>query len=48
MFTRAGLEIVSVGPVTPFSGRTRAISALTGGRWDHLFMVQTSVEARKP
>lgn len=47
MFEDAGFEIVSVAPVTPFSARTRLISRLSGGRLDHLFMTQISLEGRK-
>jgi len=47
MFANAGFEVVHVGPVTPFSERTRIVSALTGGRLDHLFMAQISIEAVK-
>ena len=47
MFERAGFRVESVGPVTPFSQRTMALSRLTGGRYDHLFMAQISIEGRK-
>ncbi len=47
MFDRAGFTPVEVGPVTPFAARTRAISALTRGRFDHLFMVQIALEGRR-
>jgi 2-polyprenyl-3-methyl-5-hydroxy-6-metoxy-1,4-benzoquinol methylase len=47
MFEHAGYAAVSVGPVTPFAPRTRALSVLTGGRLDHLFMTQISFEGRK-
>lgn len=40
MFERAGFHVDSVGPVRPFSDKARAISKLTGGRFDHLFMTQ--------
>lgn len=43
MFEQAGFDIEWVGPVTPFSERTRRFSRLTGGRFDHLFMVQIAV-----
>lgn len=43
MFEAAGFAITWAGPVTPFSGRTRMISELTGGRLDHLFMAQIAV-----
>lgn len=47
MFEQAGFRVERVGPLTPFSARTRAISRLTGGRLDHLFMVQISLAARR-
>lgn len=47
MFDEAGFEVVSVGPVTPFAARTRLISRLTGGRFDHLFMAQIALEGRR-
>lgn len=47
MFDEAGFEVASVGPVTPFSARTRLISRLTGGRLDHLFMTQIALEGRR-
>lgn len=45
MFERAGFRVQHVGPVTPFSERTRMISHWTNGRYDHLFMTQISIEA---
>ena len=47
MFERAGFRVRKLGPVTPFSQRTMALSRLTGGRYDHLFMAQISIEGRK-
>lgn len=47
MFEGAGFQVVRLGPVTPFSERTQLISRLTGGRYDHLFMTQISIEAVK-
>lgn len=47
MFQDAGLRVESIGPVTPFSDRTELISRLTKGRYDHLFMTQIQVAARK-
>ncbi len=43
MFEEAGFDIYEVGPVTPFSALTEAISWATGGRFDHLFMAQIAV-----
>ncbi len=45
MFEEAGYRVVQVAPVTPFSERTKLISRLTGGRFDHLFMTQISLKA---
>ena len=47
MFRDAGLRVESVGPVTPFAERTEMISRLTKGRYDHLFMTQIQIAARK-
>lgn len=47
LFEGAGFEVVSVSPVTPFAARTRLASRLSGGRLDHLFMTQISLEGRK-
>ena len=47
MFHDAGLRIESLGPVTAFSERTQVISRLTKGRYDHLFMTQIQISARK-
>lgn len=43
MFEEAGFRVDFVGPVTPFSRRTRLLSNLTKGRFDHLFMTQISL-----
>lgn len=43
MFEGAGYRVDWVGPVTPFSRRTRLISQLTKGRFDHLFMTQIAL-----
>jgi SAM-dependent methyltransferase len=47
MFEDAGLKVESLGPVTPFSQRTEMISRFTKGRYDHLFMTQIQIAARK-
>ena len=47
MFEEAGFSIGRVRPVTPFSPRTRLFSTLTGGRFDHLFMTQISIEGHR-
>lgn len=44
---KAGFDVEEVGPVTAFSARTELISKLTGGRFDHLFMTQIAIIARK-
>lgn len=43
----AGFDVEELGPVTAFSPRTELISRLTGRRFDHLFMTQISMIARK-
>lgn len=43
LFEGAGFAVDYVGPVTPFSTRTRAISRLTRGRFDHAFMAQIAL-----
>ncbi len=47
MFEDAGFRIEALGPVTPFSPRTQWISRLSKGRFDHLFMTQIAIMARK-
>jgi 2-polyprenyl-3-methyl-5-hydroxy-6-metoxy-1,4-benzoquinol methylase len=47
MFTRAGFAVQVVAPVTPFAARTRMISRLTSGRYDHLFFEQIALVAIK-
>lgn len=47
MFHQAGFTVDRMRPVTPFSPRTRLISQVTGGRFDHLFMAQISIEAHR-
>jgi 2-polyprenyl-3-methyl-5-hydroxy-6-metoxy-1,4-benzoquinol methylase len=47
MFSEAGFAVDRVQPVTPFSERTELLSRLTGGRFDHLFMVQISLEGHR-
>ncbi len=43
MFEDAGFRIAWMGPVTPFSQRTRLLSRLIGGRFDHLFVTQIAI-----
>ncbi len=47
MFEAAGFRVEQVGPVTPFAPRTQLLSRLTDRRFDHLFMSQIAIEARK-
>ena len=47
MFEDAGFSINRVRPVTPFAPRTRLVSLATGGRFDHLFMTQISIEGHR-
>lgn len=43
----AGFVVDEIGPLTPFSGRRELVSRLTDGRFDHLFMRELAVVARK-
>ena len=47
MFEAAGVEILEVRPVAPQSFKTKLILALSGGRLNHLMMVQTMIVGRK-
>lgn len=47
MAEAAGFDVEEIGPVTAFSPRTELISRLTAGRFDHLFMTQIAIIARK-
>ena len=47
MFTRAGLRVEVVKPLTPMAPRTQWLSRVTGGRFDHLFMRQIWLKAVK-
>ena len=47
MFEGAGYRVDWAGPVTPFSTRTRLLSRMTGGRFNHLFMTQICLQARR-
>ncbi|MEO1266059.1 MAG: class I SAM-dependent methyltransferase, partial [Pseudomonadota bacterium] len=47
LFENTGFAIETLGPVTPFAARTRAMSKLTGGRLDYLFMTQIMIAGRK-
>ncbi len=47
LFSTSGFRIERVGPVTPFAARTELFSSITGGRLDHLFMTQISLEGVK-
>jgi ubiquinone/menaquinone biosynthesis C-methylase UbiE len=47
MAEKAGFDILELGPVTAFSPRTELISRLTSGRFDHLFMTQIAMIAKK-
>lgn len=45
LFEQAGLDVVSLDPLTPHSGKTRLINRLSRNRFRHLFMTQIMVEA---
>jgi SAM-dependent methyltransferase len=47
LFRGAGFEIEEVRPVAPLKGKSKRYNRLTLGRFPHLFMVQTSIRARK-
>ncbi len=47
LFERHGFAIEWVGAVTPASWRVRLISQLTRGAFDHLFMTQIALVARR-
>lgn len=47
MFERAGFCVSHVGPVGPFGPNGRLLSHLSGGRIDHLLMVQIAIEGRR-
>ena len=47
MFEGAGFVVEEVRPVRPFGWKPRLFNRLTGGRWQHLFMSQTSIRGRK-
>lgn len=47
LFERNGYNVEWVGAVTPPSWRTRLISRLTNGAYDHLFMTQICLVARR-
>ena len=48
MFEAAGLQVVSIDPITPNAARTRLLNRFTGNRFRHLFMTQMMVEGRRP
>jgi 2-polyprenyl-3-methyl-5-hydroxy-6-metoxy-1,4-benzoquinol methylase len=43
MFEAAGVQVTSVGPVTPLTGRARLVNALSGGRLSHLLTTQIMI-----
>lgn len=47
LFEDAGFKVNKVAPVTPFSQRTKLLSALTQGRFDHLFMTQIALHGTR-
>ena len=48
LFSSAGLDVVSIEPITPHAARTRLLNRLTRNRLRHLFMTQIMVEGRRP
>lgn len=47
LFEQSDFAVEHVGPLVPFAARTRFLSALSGGRLDHLFTRQINLRARK-
>ena len=47
MFEQAGIEVLSIQPVTTMQPKAKAINALTGGRFRHLFITQIMIRGRK-
>jgi 2-polyprenyl-3-methyl-5-hydroxy-6-metoxy-1,4-benzoquinol methylase len=47
MFEGAGFQIEEIRPVRSFGWKPRLFNRLTGSRWQHLFMPQTSIRGRK-
>jgi 2-polyprenyl-3-methyl-5-hydroxy-6-metoxy-1,4-benzoquinol methylase len=47
MVEGAGFELLSVGSVSPMATKGKLIGALTGGRFNHLFITQIMIVARK-
>jgi hypothetical protein len=47
MFETAGLEVLSVEPLTPLRWKARAFDGLTGGRFRHLFIAQIMIKGRR-
>jgi hypothetical protein len=46
MFEEAGYRVVSLEPVSKLGLKARALNALTGNRFWHLFVAQMLVEAQ--
>ena len=44
MFEAAGVEVLSVEPLTPLRWKARAFDSLTGGRFRHLFISQIMIK----
>ncbi len=47
MFEGAGVEVERVRPLVALRWKARVINALTGSRFQHLFIVQTMIEGRR-
>jgi 2-polyprenyl-3-methyl-5-hydroxy-6-metoxy-1,4-benzoquinol methylase len=47
LFEGAGVEVLEIGPVTPFRPKARLLNRLTGGRLQHLFISQIAVRGRR-
>ena len=47
LFEDAGFEVLSVRPLIPFRRKARIVNFLTGNRYQHLFVSQIVLEARR-
>lgn len=47
MFTDAGLQVRSIGPLVPSGGKVRLLNALTRNAFRHMFWVQINLMAEK-
>ena len=48
MFRDCGFDVISIAPIAPPGYKAKVVNSLTGHRWEHLFIGQIVVCARKP